>query len=193
MLEQQQDKMVNAIHEMYLLLERNDPWPGPPLQKTDKGFPLTHDLLERLGLLHLGSDEGGEPFEEDADLLARKLRTKTEDDSYPTPNTIHSDFSPQNCETMDTFPSSCETGIYYDQFRPTPLLQTPEEPAFCMDASMSLDGSSHYAWLPPDSFAERQNLSTYDYDPLGITRETANPCLPTYDEFGYTGHNDILT
>jgi len=55
-LERQQFKLVAGLRKLYCLLQKKEEWPGPPLQELSEGFPLTHDILERLGVLHYGVD-----------------------------------------------------------------------------------------------------------------------------------------
>lgn len=209
MLEQQQEKLVNALRDMYDLAERNERWPGLPLKRSDKGFPLTHDILERLGRLKLNPDEHEEPFEEDTAILLRRAafkqdentyaRVKREENAYPTPATVQSDFSPQERDLADLLPSSSfqPEALRIDQFQFTPPSRTPEEQAFSAGPSLGADALTNYAWPQPlASYPDRPEIWSYDpsqsYNGLGITRERANPCLPTYrDEFGYTGFENF--
>lgn len=77
MLEQQQSKLVNGIHELYKRAIENGGWDGEPLPTTSKGYPLTHDILKHLGLLQLSAPEDeDEGFQEDTDILERLARIK---------------------------------------------------------------------------------------------------------------------
>ena len=74
MLEQQQTQLVAGLRELYSRLQNGQGWPGQPLREAQGGHPLTHDILERLDLLH--SSEGGghyEGFEEDCNRMQQKL------------------------------------------------------------------------------------------------------------------------
>jgi len=75
MLEQQQAQLVAGLRELYQLLQSGRGWPGAPLHETQGGHPLTHDILERLGLLNSPSDSNShcEEFEEDFSKLQRRL------------------------------------------------------------------------------------------------------------------------
>ncbi|KAF2869078.1 hypothetical protein BDV95DRAFT_609324 [Massariosphaeria phaeospora] len=75
MLEQQQTQLVAGVRELYARLLNGQSWPGPPLRDAPGGHPLTHDILERLDLLHSGSESGSnhEGFEEDTDRMQQKL------------------------------------------------------------------------------------------------------------------------
>ena len=73
MLEQQQAQLVTGIRELYRRLRTGEGWPGAWLEEstvedssviiTDKTnkviHPLTHDILERLDLLHVRCSEDG--------------------------------------------------------------------------------------------------------------------------------------
>ena len=75
MLEQQQAQLVAGIRELYRRLRTSEGWPGAWLEEskgvnnsaviTDNAnkttHPLTHDILDRLDLLHVRSGEGGSP------------------------------------------------------------------------------------------------------------------------------------
>jgi hypothetical protein len=74
MLEQQQTQLVAGLRELYSMLQSGQSWPGAPLREASGGYPLTHDILERLDLLH-SSDAGSnyEGFEEDCNRMQQKL------------------------------------------------------------------------------------------------------------------------
>jgi hypothetical protein len=75
MLEQQQTQLVAGLRELYSRLQKGESWPGQPLRETSGGHPLTHDILERLELLHSPNDNSGnyEGFEEDCNRMQQKL------------------------------------------------------------------------------------------------------------------------
>lgn len=75
MLEQQQSQLVAGLRELYTRLQTGQGWPGQPLREAQGGHPLTHDILERLDLLHGPSENGGnyEGFEEDCSRMQHKL------------------------------------------------------------------------------------------------------------------------
>jgi hypothetical protein len=78
MLEQQQTQLVAGLRELYSRLQRGESWPGQPLQEGSSGHPLTHDILERLDLLHSPNENGSnyEGFEEDCHRMQQKLLEK---------------------------------------------------------------------------------------------------------------------
>jgi hypothetical protein len=67
LLEQQQTQLVAGLRELYSRLQKRESWPGQPLRESSGGYPLTHDILERLDLLHPSSHNisNYEGFEED--------------------------------------------------------------------------------------------------------------------------------
>jgi hypothetical protein len=75
MLEQQQTQLVAGLRELYSRLQGGQGWPGQPLREAQSGHPLTHDILERLDLLHSTGDGSNnyEGFEEDCNRIQRKL------------------------------------------------------------------------------------------------------------------------
>ncbi|KAF1928853.1 uncharacterized protein M421DRAFT_61552 [Didymella exigua CBS 183.55] len=75
MLEQQQAQLVAGLRDLYTRLQSGQGWPGQPLREAQGGHPLTHDILERLDLLHGPSENGGnyEGFEEDCSRMQHKL------------------------------------------------------------------------------------------------------------------------
>jgi len=74
MLEQQQTQLVAGLRELYGRLQKGESWPGQPLRESS-GHPLTHDILERLDLLHPSGEHSGnyEGFEEDCGRMQQKL------------------------------------------------------------------------------------------------------------------------
>ncbi|KAF1977057.1 hypothetical protein BU23DRAFT_453331 [Bimuria novae-zelandiae CBS 107.79] len=75
MLEQQQSQLVAGLRELYTRLQQGQGWPGAPLREVQGGHPLTHDILERLDLLHTSTDSGSNygGFEEDCNRMQQKL------------------------------------------------------------------------------------------------------------------------
>jgi hypothetical protein len=75
MLEQQQAQLVAGLRELYARMQNGQGWPGQPLPTSHGGHPLTHDILERLDVLHLQTEGGQyyEGFEEDCGRMQQKL------------------------------------------------------------------------------------------------------------------------
>ena len=215
MLEQQQEKLVNALQDMYHRSLKKKAWPGPALQTTAKGNPLTHDILERLGLLKLDDQGGFEAFEEDADVLRQKMIIKEEEHAYPTPTTTQSEFSPvsPDFENFVSRPLAGGKAPGASRFQMTPPMHSPDEDtpmtfpeaALSMGSSMNLDGTSLRApgqpWLPNGSHFVPDMNYNYDvalsYNGMGVMQHKANPCLPMSawndDEIGALGLGPIIS
>ena len=215
MLEQQQDKLVNALQELYDRNLKRKAWPGPPLQKTAKGIPLTHDILDRLGLLKLDDQGNYETFEEDTDVLRQKMIIKEEEPAYPTPNTTQSEFSPvsPNFEPFVSRAFANETALPATRFQPTPPMHSPEEdtsmtfpePSLNLGTSMNLDPASlqspSQTWLRSASRYVPNMDYNYDvglsYNGMGLMQQKANPCLPMSawndDDIGPLGLGPVLS
>ncbi|KAF2660668.1 C6 transcription factor-like protein [Lophiostoma macrostomum CBS 122681] len=75
MLEQQQTQLVAGLRDLYTRLQSGQSWPGQPLREAQGGHPLTHDILERLDLLHSTGESSSnyDGFEEDCNKMQQKL------------------------------------------------------------------------------------------------------------------------
>lgn len=73
MLENQQAQLVAGLQELYRRLRADEGWTGPVLRETSQGLPLTHEILENLGVLKQDNLPSSESFEEDLHALQRKL------------------------------------------------------------------------------------------------------------------------
>ena len=217
MLEQQQEKLVNALQDLYHRSVKKTGWPGPALRATTTGIPLTHDILERLGLLKLDDQGHYETFEENVDVLRNRM-IKEEELAYPTPTTTQSEFSPVN-STFEAFvqrPLASGKARSGTGYQLTPPMHSPEEDtsmtfpesALTMGSSMNLDGPSLRSpgppWLPnvPPQFVPEMG---YNYDVLSsyhrmglMEQKVVNPCLPVVpqwndEEIGALGLGPIIS
>ena len=217
MLEQQQDKLVHALQELYDRNLKNIAWSGPPLNKTAKGIPLTHDILEALGMLKSDDQGNYETFEEDTDVLRRRMIVKEEEHAYPTPTTTQSaEFSPisPNYEPYPPRPFVCEKGPPGARFNPTPPMGSPDsdpaitfpEPSLHLGTGMSLDPTSIQSpggqtWIQTASRYVPEMDYNYDvalYNGMGLMQQKANPCLPIApswndEDMGALGLNHIVS
>ncbi len=138
MLEQQQNQLVNGIRELYMMVINERDWEGEPLEESINGHPLTHDILDRLGVLKPDGEVEMDGFEDDLDVLRRKLAPEAE----PTLRKDSTDSDPQS-QTTYPEPSSPKQ-LFNDQFSlsnqfpPTPPIQNPHE-----QHSINYDLSSH--------------------------------------------------
>ena len=206
MLEQQQTQLVNGLRELYQRSIEADNWMGAPLKTAPNGFPLTHDILERLGALKVESTDDYEPFEDDFEALQQKAygqeheimspRSTNADSCPPSKRTSR---NPQFLHNKSSLPTV--------QFPPTPPDQSPTEPsmatfdaAFTADTPMNIDSVNLHTsqpWLQsPDGDTDIDfiNMDISAYSNLGLFEQKANPCLSmsTFNDddlggFGLTG------
>ena len=143
MLEQQQQQLVNGLHELYDIVITNRGWKGAPLADAANGHPLTHDILERVGALKLDSDVKLGKFEEDLDALRQKLSPEGVGSSRN--GSIDLDYKSQipfpECSSPKNFFN--EPFPLPSQLPPTPPIQNPHE-----QASMIGSGCSNQTTLP---------------------------------------------
>ena len=61
-LERQHSQLVAGVREMYTLLQNGDGWPGADLEPSSQndGQPLTHQILEALGVLQTSPEDDGD-------------------------------------------------------------------------------------------------------------------------------------
>jgi hypothetical protein len=133
MLEQQQSQLVAGLRELYTRMQKGQGWPGAPLREAQGGHPLTHDILERLDLLHPSADGSSnyEGFEEDCSRMQQKLLERG------APYTRRRGSMSSDSEHGHTSPSSSYSGTpttksmpYADPFSrpnapPTPPMNSP--------------------------------------------------------------------
>ncbi|EEP82082.1 predicted protein [Uncinocarpus reesii 1704] len=74
MLEEQQNQLVAGLRLLYRRVQEGEGWPGKPVQECN-GRPLTHEILEALGVLN----EMEEPFEESVSALRNRYMTDRPD------------------------------------------------------------------------------------------------------------------
>ncbi|OQE38319.1 hypothetical protein PENCOP_c008G08121 [Penicillium coprophilum] len=79
MLESHHSLVVKALQKLYKFCINNEGFPGNPLAEAPDGHPLTHAILDRLGLIKQAEENADEPDEDSEDLrYLRLLSTSTE-------------------------------------------------------------------------------------------------------------------
>jgi hypothetical protein len=80
MLESHHSLVIKALQRLYKLCASKEGFPGEPLVETSDGYPLTHAILDRLGLIKQAEDSSqGAPSEETEDLhYLRMLQSSTD-------------------------------------------------------------------------------------------------------------------
>ncbi|KAL4941746.1 hypothetical protein BDV06DRAFT_175741 [Aspergillus oleicola] len=79
MLESHHSLVVKALQRIYKFCANKEGFPGEPLAETSDGYPLTHAILDRLGLIQQAEDTPQAAGEESEDLqYLRVLSSSTE-------------------------------------------------------------------------------------------------------------------
>lgn len=152
MLEQQQNQLVSGLQELYALVIKSASWKGAPLKESVNGHPLTHDILERLGILKMDLNVGAEAFEEDLDVLRRRLTSESN-----TEISHHQRSPSSDNQSLVSFPEVASPRHYFGdsyhtlrQFPPTPPIQSPnEEPPYTSSPSDCQNRPDGRAGLDP--------------------------------------------
>lgn len=124
MLEQQQTQLVIGLQELYRRTLEGEGWPGSPLKSNTSGYPLTHDILERLGALKAEGSDENEPFEEDLGLVQQRLLA---DGAGVMQRQDSSDGSSSNGDSSPTFATKAmfTADSFATHFPPTPPNYSP--------------------------------------------------------------------
>ncbi|KAL3469666.1 hypothetical protein BJX99DRAFT_68098 [Aspergillus californicus] len=79
MLESHHSLVVKALQRLYKLCASKEGFPGEPLAEASDGFPLTHAILDRLGLIKQAEDNPENADEDSEDIqYLRVLSSSTE-------------------------------------------------------------------------------------------------------------------
>lgn len=89
LLETQQDQLVRGLQKLYQRIQEGTGWDGEPAKETCDGLPLTHDILQRLGILNPEQLTTAQGFEDDLDTMKQRLGVG--DESYLTTEDFSSD------------------------------------------------------------------------------------------------------
>ncbi|KAF2018314.1 C6 transcription factor-like protein [Aaosphaeria arxii CBS 175.79] len=175
MLEQQQSQLVAGLRELYSRLQTGQGWPGAPLRDAQSGHPLTHDILERLDLLHPTSDSNSnyEGFEEDCSRMQRKLLERgapyTRRRGSISSNSDH-DHTSSSASSFSGTPTT-RMLAYNDPFTrhmtpPTPPMQSP------FPKQSQITPSVKQEQITPAAFMNNGAL-----DPSALNRQTWEPMM----------------
>lgn len=193
MLEQQQAQLVAGLRELYSRLQSGQGWPGQPLREAQGGHPLTHDILERLDLLHANGDSSSnyEGFEEDCSRMQQKLLERgapyTHRRGSISSNSDHGHTSSSGSSYSGT--PTTKSIPYVDPFArnnapPTPPMNSPfprqsqiasikqeptmVSPTFVNSGALDPSQLSRQAWTPDammmDEPLDFSNKSIYTFD-----------------------------
>ncbi|KAJ5167289.1 uncharacterized protein N7482_006070 [Penicillium canariense] len=156
MLESHHSLVVKALQTLYQFCVNKEGFPGEPLAEAPDGHPLTHAILDRLGLIKQAEDTADEPGEDSEDLrYLRLLSTSTECSATAEP-------SPEPATPPEPSPTTvCRPAVCHS--RPSP---------------MTSRSHSHWQWDP-----QSVQQTTYSYpdaryqDMLAMQR----PSIPSAD------------
>ncbi|OJJ34940.1 hypothetical protein ASPWEDRAFT_171771 [Aspergillus wentii DTO 134E9] len=111
MLESHHSLVVKALQKLYKHCVNKEGFPGEPLAEGADGHPLTHAILDRLGLIKQAEENPDEPDEETEDLqYLRFLSTSTDSTTDPSPEpTTPPDPYPSNCASVTASPRGVES------------------------------------------------------------------------------------
>ncbi|KAL4895683.1 hypothetical protein BDV59DRAFT_172955 [Aspergillus ambiguus] len=101
MLESHHSLVVKALQRLYKLCVDKEGFPGEPLVESPDGHPLTHAILDRLGLIKQAEETTDEPEEDSEDLQYLRFLSTSTDCSATT------DPSPEPATPPDPSPSTC--------------------------------------------------------------------------------------
>lgn len=159
MLEQQQEQLVGGLQVLYDMVINEKGWKGAPLKKWKNGYPLTHDILERLRLLKTGpaadSDmyiEGG--FEEDLETLRKRLAAKG--DGLAQTDSTESDYHSQTpYPDRQSSPQDFFTNV---QFPPLNHLPPPTPPRQYLHGQRSTNHNQNHTNSAHQENSSRRSL-----------------------------------
>lgn len=197
MLEQQQLQLVNGLQELYERLVNDQGWKGSPLENSNNGHPLTHDILDRLGALKLDSQISYEVFEDNVDAMRKRLLA---DGALPMQRPSSTDSEYNQSQTSFAEPSSPkllfnEPLQTFNQFPPTPPSQSPQvqssldthhlPTSIKMETGMDSDVLQFQPnpWIhTPLIYDEPMDFLPFNaasaYENMRSLQRGANPCLP---------------
>jgi hypothetical protein len=99
MLESHHSLVVKALQRLYKLCTSKEGFPGEPLVEASDGFPLTHAILDRLGLIKQAEDSSKNGSHDSGDLEYLRML------SNPTDCCATADASPEPVTPPDPAPN----------------------------------------------------------------------------------------
>lgn len=110
MLESHHSLVVKALQKLYKFCINKEDFPGEPLAETPDGHPLTHAILDRLGLIKQAEENADEPDEDSEDLrYLRLLSTSTECSATAEPSPEPTTPPEPSPTTISSRPSICNS------------------------------------------------------------------------------------
>ncbi|MCJ1477066.1 hypothetical protein MMC13_005737 [Lambiella insularis] len=183
MLEHQQTQLVNGLQELYTRVTTGKGWEAPLLDESS-GKPLTHDILESLGILQQDSQSSLGRFEEDTDSIQKRLLRDGADmtqrrqsiDTECDQESIQSSFESAG------HPSSVTT-YFARAALPTPPCQSPEDSKFnCIGSVTHWPTLQKLTQVRPQSLQIHPGHNTWDID-LGSASRNWVESPNAYDNY----------
>ena len=179
MLEEQQAQLVAGLQELYRRLLHGHGWIGSPVEGTDEGTPLTHEILERLGALKQDGRSTVEVSDEDLEITNHTVipneteftqtTVSPESDSEENESPMSSWISPEpslfvDPSSLDSFqPTSLNQNLYHRSaptappkmrsFSENPFAQDAVDPAFLQFHGFGLLNDASDDGIDPDYIA----------------------------------------
>lgn len=181
MLEQQQAQLVAGLQDLYRRTQTGQGWEGSPLQESDRGTPLTHDILDRLGALKVrGQNPSPERFEENVDALQQRLFANGAGPMQRTPSDSGSDSPQSPAHDQSQSHEWLSDPFTLGQMPPTPPSQSPFPQDACSFALPKKDDlgnrASSYSHPNKDHLVHGQTWSS-----PSVTDLEDMELLPPYD------------
>jgi hypothetical protein len=110
MLESHHSLVVKALQKLYKFCINKEDFPGEPLTEAPDGHPLTHAILDRLGLIKQAEENADEPDEDSEDVrYLRLLSTSTECSATAEPSPEPTTPPEPSPTTISSRPSICNS------------------------------------------------------------------------------------
>ncbi|SPB43651.1 LNS2 (Lipin/Ned1/Smp2) family protein [Aspergillus niger] len=171
MLESHHSLVVKALQRLYKLCIDKEGFPGEPLVELSDGQPLTHAILDRLGLIKQAEENPEEPEEDTEDLRYLRFLSTSTDCSATT------DPSPEPATPPDPTPSSC-----------SPITPTsskgPEPWKWELQPVQPLHSGQYHSYSHPGY--HQMTLPRTNLEPHGLSSEDKCPeVVPSMADHGH--------
>ncbi|MCJ1393420.1 hypothetical protein MMC18_006294 [Xylographa bjoerkii] len=180
MLEHQQTQLVSGLQELYRRVIDGQPWEGHLLNDSYNGRPLTHDILESLGVLQLEPQCKSDNFEEDTEKMQKKLVQEGANMMQRRPSVESECDRESNPSLYDSNgPQLLYSNPYIPNQLPTPPLQSPTN-------SQSDRSGSARKWPTMQRITQSgpQPLQIQtEYDEWEMRGEGLNPPMPQTEDW----------
>jgi len=128
MLEQQQVQLVDGLHELYKRSIEGKHWQGPVLDESANGRPLTHHILDSLGVLQQEKQVNFGAFEDDFETMQQRLLGEGADLILPRRTSFETDGDQESVQEFFFEPSPQRLSLknpFAASQLPTPPIQSP--------------------------------------------------------------------